>query len=106
MSNMNPQDNKAIVGSLIDGPFTEGDLGAVGTYLAADFVMHDPPLAVPAHREGMRTAGEIVQKAFPDWHSDLHMLVAEDDIVVERPPRREPIRASSWAPRRPGRQYS
>ena len=106
MSHMSTQDNKAIIRSLIDGLFTEGDLGAVDAYLAPDFVMHDPPLGVTADREGMRTAGELIRKAFPDWHSALHMLVAEDDIVVERPPRREPIRASSWAPRRPGRQYS
>jgi len=32
----------------------------------------------------MRTAGELIRKAFPDWHSDLHELVAEDDLVVER----------------------
>jgi predicted ester cyclase len=79
-----PQDNRTIVRSFIDGLFTDGDLAAVDTYLAADFVMHDPPLGVSADREGMRTAGEIIRKAFPDWHSDLHMLVVEDDIVVER----------------------
>ena len=78
------ENNKAIVRYLIDGLFTEGDLGAVDTYLAPDFVMHDPPLGVSADREGMRTAGEMIRKAFPDWHSDLHMLVAEDDMVVER----------------------
>jgi predicted ester cyclase len=81
---MSIEQNKAIVRSLIDGLFTDGDLSAVDTYLAADFVMHDPPLGVPADREGMRTAGGIVRKAFPDWHSDLHMLVGEGDIVVER----------------------
>jgi predicted ester cyclase len=84
MSHMSTQDNKAIIRSLIDGLFTEGDLGAVDAYLAPDFVMHDPPLGVTADREGMRTAGELIRKAFPDWHSALHMLVAEDDIVVER----------------------
>jgi predicted ester cyclase len=84
MSTMSTQENKTIVSSLIDGLFTEGDLGAVDTYLADDFVMHDPPLDVSADREGMRTAGEMIRKAFPDWHSDLHMLVAEHDIVVER----------------------
>jgi steroid delta-isomerase-like uncharacterized protein len=81
---MNIEENKAIVRSLIDRLFTDGDLSAVDTYLAADFVMHDPPLGVPADREGMRTAGSIIRKAFPDWHSDLHMLVGEGDIVAER----------------------
>lgn len=106
MSHMSTQDNKAIIRSLIDGLFTEGDLGAVDAYLAPDFVMHDPPLGVTADREGTRTAGELIRKAFPDWHSDLDMLIAEDDVVVERLPRQEPIGASSWAPRRLGRRCS
>ena len=81
---MNAQENKAIVRSLIDRLFTDGDLGAVDTYLADDFVMHDPPLGLPGDREGMRAAGSIIRKAFPDWRSDLHMLVGEGDIVAER----------------------
>ena len=81
---MSIQENKAIVHSLIDRLFTDGDLSAVDTYLAADFVMHDPPLGVSADREGMRMAGGIIRKAFPDWRSDLHMLVGEGDIVAER----------------------
>jgi steroid delta-isomerase-like uncharacterized protein len=78
------QDNKTIVRSLIDRLFSEGDLGAVDAYLASDFVMHDPPLGVSPDREGMRAAAEMIRKAFPDWHSELHLLVGEDDIVAER----------------------
>ena len=40
---MSIQDNKAIVRSLIDGLFTDGDLSAVDTYLAADCVLTVPP---------------------------------------------------------------
>jgi steroid delta-isomerase-like uncharacterized protein len=76
--------NKATVRDLIDGLFTKGDLGAVDTYFAEDFINHDPPFGVPADREGMRTAGAMMRAAFPDWHSELHELVAEGDIVVER----------------------
>jgi steroid delta-isomerase-like uncharacterized protein len=78
------QDNKTIVRSLIDRLFSEGDLGAVDAYLASDFVMHDPPLGVSPDREGIRAAAEMIRKAFPDWHSELHLLVGEDDIVAER----------------------
>jgi predicted ester cyclase len=84
MSGMSADDNKTIVRSLIDRLFTEGDLDAVDTYLASDFVMHDPPLGVSPDREGMRTAADMIRKAFPDWHSDLHLLVGEDDFVAER----------------------
>lgn len=78
------EQNKATVRDFIDGLFTKGDLGAVDTYLAEDFINHDPPLGVSADREGMRAAGAMIRTACPDWHSDLHLLVAEDDLVVER----------------------
>jgi predicted ester cyclase len=31
----------------------------------------------------MRGAGAAFRKGFPDWHSDLLLLVGEGDIVVE-----------------------
>jgi steroid delta-isomerase-like uncharacterized protein len=78
------EQNKATVRDFIDGLFTKGDLGAVDTYLSEDFINHDPPFGVSAEREGMRAAGAMMRAACPDWHSDLHQLVAEDDLVVER----------------------
>jgi steroid delta-isomerase-like uncharacterized protein len=77
-------DNKSIVRSFIDALFTEGDLGVVDAYLADAFVNHDPPVGLTADREGMRVAGQMFRTAFPDWHSDLHLLVGEGDVVVER----------------------
>ena len=77
------EQNKTIVRDFIDGLFTKGDLGAVDDYLAADFTNHDPPFGASADREGMRGAGAMFRAAFPDWHSDLHLLVAEEDVVVE-----------------------
>ncbi|GAA1719448.1 hypothetical protein GCM10009745_80570 [Kribbella yunnanensis] len=68
----------------IDGLFSQGDLGAVDTYLAEDFLNNDPPFGVTPDREGMRAAGGMMRAAFPDWHSDLHALIAEGDLVVER----------------------
>lgn len=77
------EENKAFVRAFIDALFSKGDLGAVDDYLAEDFVNHDPPFGVSADREGMRGAGAMFREAFPDWHSDVHLLVGEDDIVVE-----------------------
>lgn len=76
--------NKDLVRAFIGDLFTEGDPRAVDHYLAEDFVNHDPPFGVSSDREGMRSAGAMFRKAFPDWHSDLHLLVGEGDIVVER----------------------
>jgi steroid delta-isomerase-like uncharacterized protein len=75
--------NKTIVSDFIGALFTKGDPNAVDDYLADDFVNHDPPFGASADREGMRAAGAMFRSVFPDWHSDLHFLVAEGDIVVE-----------------------
>jgi steroid delta-isomerase-like uncharacterized protein len=78
------ESNKTVVKDFIDGLFTKGDLGAVDTHLAEDFINHDPPFGVTPDREGMRDAGSMMRAAFPDWHSELHELIAEGDLVVER----------------------
>ncbi len=75
--------NKKVVREFIDGVFTRGDLHAVDAYLSDDFVDHDPPFGVSADREGMRAAGASFRAAFPDWHSELHLLIAEGDLVAE-----------------------
>jgi steroid delta-isomerase-like uncharacterized protein len=77
------EQNKTVVREFIQGLFTKGDLGAVDDYLAEDFINHDPPIGASADREGMRWAGSTFRAAFPDWHSDEHVLVGEGDIVVE-----------------------
>ncbi len=78
------EQNKKTVSAFIDALFTRGDLGAVDDYLADDFVNHDPPLGATADREGMRGAGAMLRAAFPDWHSEVDLLVGEGDLVVER----------------------
>jgi steroid delta-isomerase-like uncharacterized protein len=78
------EENKAIVSDFIGALFTKGDLNSVDVYLAQDFVNNDPPFGASADREGMRAAGAMFRSVFPDWHSDLGLLVAENDIVVEQ----------------------
>jgi steroid delta-isomerase-like uncharacterized protein len=77
------EQNKSTVTEFIDALFTKGDLGAVDEYLAGEFVNHDPPMGVTADREGMRAAGAMFRAAFPDWHSEMDILVGEGDLVVE-----------------------
>jgi steroid delta-isomerase-like uncharacterized protein len=78
------EQNKEIVREFIDRVFTKGDLSAVDDLLTEDFVNHDAHFGAPEGREAFRYMGTVVREACPDWHSDLHMLVGEDDIVVER----------------------
>ena len=77
------EQNKNTVSEFIDALFTKGDLGAVDDYLAEEFINHDPPVGVTGDREGMRAAGAIFRAAFPDWHSEMDILVGEGDLVVE-----------------------
>ncbi len=77
------EQNKFIVSEFIEALFSRGDLEAVDRHLAPDFINHDPPFGVTTDREGMRTAGAMMRTAFPDWRSDQHLVVGEDDIVVE-----------------------
>ncbi len=79
----NTDANRKVVIEFIDGLFSRGDLGAVDAYLSGDFVDHDPPFGVSGDREGIRSAGARMRAAFPDWHSDLHRLIAEGDLVAE-----------------------
>jgi steroid delta-isomerase-like uncharacterized protein len=78
------EQNKTIVRDFIDALFTKGDLGAADAFLAEDFVNHDPPFGGPADRDGMRAAAAMFRSAFPDWHSDLGLLIGEGDLVVEQ----------------------
>jgi steroid delta-isomerase-like uncharacterized protein len=78
------EQNKAIIREFIDRLFTKGDLGAVDDLLAEDFVNHNPPFGASSDREGMRGAGAMFRAAFPDWHSDLGLLIGEGDLVVEQ----------------------
>ena len=81
---MSIEQNKYLVDAFIQDLFTKGDLDAVDRYLDPHFVDHDPPLADgPPGREGLRMAAAMFREALPDWHSDLDLLVAEGDIVVE-----------------------
>ena len=75
--------NKKVVTEFIDRLFSRGDLAAVDEYLSEEFVNHDPPFGVSADREGMRSAAGGFRAAFPDWHSELRLLIAEDDLVAE-----------------------
>lgn len=84
MTTTTQESNKGIVRDFIDGLFSAGDPGAVDKYLAEDFINHDPPFGVSPDRDGMRIAGTMMRAGFPDWSSELHELIAEGDLVVER----------------------
>jgi steroid delta-isomerase-like uncharacterized protein len=77
-------DNKAIVREFIDRLFTDGDVSVLDDLAAPDYVDHDPPFGAAGTADGWRATATMIRDAFPDWHSDVHALYAEGDIVVER----------------------
>src|SRR6185295_6416768 len=80
----NTEKNKQIVDEFIQALFTRGDTTAVERYLADDFVAHDPPMPDLTHdAAGFRDAATRIRAALPDWRSDVHLLIAEDDYVAE-----------------------
>ena len=76
-------ENKATVRDYIDALFNQGDPDAGDRYLSPEFVNHDLPFGAPAGAEGMRAAAAMFRQACPDWNTSYHLLVAEDDVVVE-----------------------
>ena len=78
------EQNKATVIEFVQSAFTKGDLDAAMQHLSDGFVNHDPVFGGGTDRQSMREAAELTRQACPDWHSDLHLLVGEGDIVVER----------------------
>jgi steroid delta-isomerase-like uncharacterized protein len=77
-------DNKTIVRVFIDRLFTEGDLAVLDELVAPEYVDHDPPFGAAGTVDGWRAMASAIRDGFPDWHSDLHALHADGDIVVER----------------------
>jgi steroid delta-isomerase-like uncharacterized protein len=85
MTTTDQERNKQLVDDFIQDLFTKGDLDAVDRYLHPDFVNHNPPFdGSPGGPEGIRQAAAVVRRGCPDWHSEVHQLVAEGDLVVER----------------------
>jgi steroid delta-isomerase-like uncharacterized protein len=73
--------NKKIVTQFVDRFWSNGDLSAIGTLMAADAVIHEPKVGDTA---GLSHFNGMIRTAFPDWYSTPEELVAEGDVVVER----------------------
>lgn len=74
----------SVVDTFIQALFTAGDLSAVDRHLSPGFVDHDPPVPdAPSGAEGLRRAAAMFRAAFPDWHSDVELLVTDGSVVTE-----------------------
>jgi predicted ester cyclase len=76
--------NKDIVTEFIHRLFTAGDTTVLDELVAPEYVDHEPPFGGAGTVDGWRAMASMIRDAFPDWHSELHALYADGDIVVER----------------------
>jgi predicted ester cyclase len=74
-------ENKAIVRRTIEELWNQGNYGAIGEYVAADFVWHDTEIT---SREAFEDYVSAMRAAFPDIHVAIFDQVAERDRVVLR----------------------
>lgn len=81
---MTTDDNKTAMRRLYNEVISSpGELGRAGEFLAADIVEHED-LGGGSGLEAMTGFFEALRTAFPDYHIDVHELVAEGDLVVAR----------------------
>lgn len=76
--------NKRTVRVFVAATQCRGDLAAIDTYLAPDFVDHSPAAGLPPTRDGVRMLFSALWAAFPDLQATIHDQVAEGDKVVTR----------------------
>ena len=74
--------NKALVRELTDVIWNRRELGRIPEFYAPDFVGDYRPYSLREGHEGIRRMVEGAWTAFPDYHEELHELIAEGDRVV------------------------
>jgi steroid delta-isomerase-like uncharacterized protein len=80
---MTIEDNKALVIRFVEEFWSSGNESAVDTLMAdgVTIVVNNDPVE---DRDTLKGFARMLRSAFPDWHSQLEELVAEDDRVAER----------------------
>ena len=77
--------NKDLVRKITEIIWNSRHPDRIPEFYSSDFVADYRPFAPPRHgHDGIRAMVERAWSAFPDYHEDLHELVAEGDTVVAR----------------------
>jgi steroid delta-isomerase-like uncharacterized protein len=80
---MSYEGNKALVRRFVEEFWNRGNTAA-----ADELMTPDPTIVLPGRgqvsKEAFKAFATTLRGAFPDWHSTLEELVAEDDRVAER----------------------
>ena len=77
------EQNKAVVRRLFDEVWNRGNLGVIPELYGTDFVAHyRPPTDFGEGLEGVRAIVRRVRTAFPDYHEEVRLMIAEGEYVV------------------------
>lgn len=80
---MSTEQNKALVGRLVEEVFNQRDISVVDEIMSPDFVEHEElPPGIPPGREAPRVLFSMLHSAFPDFKATIEQLIAEGDKVV------------------------
>jgi steroid delta-isomerase-like uncharacterized protein len=73
---------KDVIVQLVETTFHHGDLAAMETFVAPDYVRHDPGVPFEVRGpEGFRQLVAAYRAAFPDFHLDLLAATESGDYV-------------------------
>ena len=76
------EQNKRLVREVTDVIWNKRGLDRIPEFYASDFVADYFPYALREGHEGIRAMVEGAWTAFPDYHEEVHELIAESDRVV------------------------
>ena len=74
--------NKELVREITEVVWNRRGLDRIADFYALDFVGDYRPYALREGHEGIRAMVEGAWTAFPDYHEEVHELIAEGDRVV------------------------
>ncbi len=76
------EENKRLVREITDLVWNSRGVDRIPEFYAPDFVGDYRPYALRQGHEGVRAMIEGAWAAFPDYHEEVHELIAEGDRVV------------------------
>jgi steroid delta-isomerase-like uncharacterized protein len=80
---MSLEENKSLVRRFVEEFWNQGNMAAADEMMTADATIVLPGRG-QVSKESFKAFAVMIRDAFPDWHSTMEELVAEDDRVGER----------------------
>lgn len=77
---MSTEKNKQVIRQFYQEFFNDHIVDSADKYVRADYIQHNP--GVEQGREGLKSAFAEKFLEHPEFHLNIYMMVAEDDMVV------------------------